>query len=205
MRLGSTKNKLRLRQAAPVLLLIAGVTAVYSFRDPVLALLRGPLHGTLFVNQFSSDFSFLLRAWLLEVAIFAIPILIMLAVDHFVRPVSLASLRRWREWLILGAFGAALILPIAPDPVSQILLVLPVVGFYEFSMWLLDWTHRRPTRDPKPTAAPAPVAQPRLPMAIAVPNQRPRRDVRTPAPAARPRTPTAHPARSKIIDLREQK
>jgi sec-independent protein translocase protein TatC len=84
--------------------------------------------------------------------IFQLP-LILLFIDS-VTPLPPARLRKWRKWVILGAFTAALVLPIAPDPVSQILLALPVVVLYEVSLWLVVLANLRRRRAPAPHPRP---------------------------------------------------
>jgi sec-independent protein translocase protein TatC len=67
--------------------------------------------------------------------VFLLP-LFFLTADH-ISPLPTARLRRIRKWVIIGAFSAALILPVAPDPISQIMLALPIVVMYEVSVWLI--------------------------------------------------------------------
>jgi sec-independent protein translocase protein TatC len=78
-------------------------------------------------------------------AVFAVAFqlpLLLLYIDRFM-PIPLASLKRWRKRVVIGTFGAAIILPIVPDPVSQIMLALPVVALYETTLWLVVLAHRR--------------------------------------------------------------
>jgi Sec-independent protein secretion pathway component TatC len=116
---------------------------------------------------------------------------IVLVIDRR-RPIDPKRLKHWRRWVVLDAFAAALVLPIAPDFVSQLMLAIPVVVFYELSIWVLVWQHARRNRRVHPPSAPP--GPPRLPMAIAVPN-RPRAK---PAPAMEP----VRARRRPTIDLR---
>lgn len=72
--------------------------------------------------------------------IFQLP-LILLFIDR-VTPLTPKRLGRWRKWVVIGSFGAGVILPITPDPLSQIMLALPVVVLYEVSIWLI-WALRK--------------------------------------------------------------
>jgi len=216
----------RLMVAAGVMLIGAG--AGYVVRNPILAWLQAPLHGTLYYSQVLGAFNFLMQACLLVGLLPTIPVLVYnliafiqpalprpvskgqvigmvaassmlaaggaafayyvslpvvlhflshIAVSHLhpliaadsylnfvmnylgvfalifqlplvllfidrIKPIPPASLKRFRKWVIAGAFGAALILPIAPDPVSQTMLALPVVVLYELSLWLVVLAHR---------------------------------------------------------------
>jgi len=126
-------------------------------------------------------------------AIFQLP-LVILFIDRFT-PLPPAGLRRWRKWVIIGAFGAALVLPIAPDPVSQVMLALPIVIQYELSIWLVVLAHRRRRRlEPKP--------QPRSSATVAASSSipRPPRHVRPPRPVMESVVRAGHP---RVIDLRE--
>jgi sec-independent protein translocase protein TatC len=128
--------------------------------------------------------------------IFQLP-LIMTFIDRFT-PLPPQRLKAWRKWVIIGAVGAGLILPIAPDPLSQLMLALPIIVLYEVTIWLIVAAHwrRRPRRLPAPTTEPRPV--PALePRAVAVPQTapRPRRVVRMDAVGSR----------GGVIDLRQHK
>jgi sec-independent protein translocase protein TatC len=156
--------------------------------------------------------------------------LLIFAMNYF-DPVSPIVLARRRQIVILGTLGAALILPVAPDPVSQFLLALPVIFIFEGTIWGLAYLQRPRRARPAP-ATPRRLAQQRLPMAIAIPHrprpaarplqppwprsaavQRPFRRPSAPAPppskpAARPRANPIEPirrSRPSIIDMREHK
>jgi sec-independent protein translocase protein TatC len=145
---------------------------------------------------------------------------------NFFAPVSPAALARRRQLVILGTLGAALILPVAPDPVSQFLLALPIIVIYEGTIWGLAYL-QRPRRSRQKLAPKPRPAQQRLPMAIAIPHRPrpatrpmppmpplPRRFPQPPPPPVPPRTvpaPRANPiepirrARPGVIDMREKK
>jgi sec-independent protein translocase protein TatC len=186
--------------AASCLLTVAGVGFAYYVSLPAaLHFLRTVdvkhLHPLIAADSY---LSFVMNYLAVFAIIFQLP-LITLFIDRFT-PIPPAALSKWRRWVILGSFGAALILPIAPDPVSQLMLALPVVVLYEISIWLVVLAHARRSRRRKLDRPPEPTPGPqRLPMAIAVPNRtRPQVQRRT---AMDPiRTP-----RPQIIDLREQR
>jgi sec-independent protein translocase protein TatC len=131
-----------------------------------------------------SYLSFVIAYLAIFAAVFQLPLLL-LFLDH-ITPIPPASLKRWRKWVIIGAFGVAIILPIVPDPVAQVMLALPVVLLYEISLWLIVLAHRRRSRrlsSPAPTAQPHPVVKTQL--------------VTERRPSARP---DSRPAMRKVMD-----
>lgn len=111
---------------------------------------------------------------------------------RLLRSVSPADLRKWRQLVIVGAFAAGVIVPVAPNPGAHFALALTLVALFELWLLLVALGHRRHAAPPDP-----PPGQQRLPMAIAIPNR------------TRPATAHAHPksVRRKgpaTIDLRER-
>lgn len=85
---------------------------------------------------------------------FQLPLLLLL-IDHFT-PLGPKKLRKWRKFVIVGAFTIALLTPVAPEPVTQMILAAPIIALYEFSViliWFRDRRRRRLMVD-KPVAAP---------------------------------------------------
>lgn len=189
--------------AASCLLTVSGVLFAYYVSLPaVLHFLRTidvqHLHPLIAADSY---LSFVMSYLAVFAAMFQLPLLV-LFIDR-ITPIPPAALRKWRRWVIIGAFAAALILPIAPDPVSQVMLALPVVVLYEISLWLVVLAHsrhHRPRRQASARQAPPPPApQQRLPMAIAVPHHR-----RPQRPHRPPRMDPIRSAGPAVIDLREQ-
>jgi sec-independent protein translocase protein TatC len=165
-----------------------------------------------------SYLSFVIAYLAVFAIVFQLP-LILLFIDR-VTPIPPSTLKRWRKWVIIGAFGAAIILPIVPDPVSQITLALPIVILYEISLWLVVLAHRRrtPRRAPLPPraqpartpvhqrqAVPQPLPRPRRPVMRPVYDMAPTR----PQPVVRPTKPAMKPVNdrtvgrhSQVIDMR---
>jgi sec-independent protein translocase protein TatC len=109
--------------------------------------------------------------------IFQLPLLV-LFIDRFT-PMPPDRLKAWRKWVIIGAVGAGLILPIAPDPLSQMMLALPIIVLYEATIWLVVFAHwrRRPRRRAMAPVE-APVEAPRAAhRTVAAVEARPRRRV----------------------------
>ena len=132
---------------ASALLIISGVAFGYYISLPAaLAFLGGidtaHLHPLIAADSY---LTFVMNYLLVFALVFLLP-LIMLLVDH-ITPLPPAGLAKARKWVIIGAFAAALILPVAPDPVSQILLAMPIVVMYEVSIMAIRLRHRlRPAR-----------------------------------------------------------
>jgi sec-independent protein translocase protein TatC len=132
------------------LLTVGGASFAYYVTLPVVLKFLSSvdvthLHPLIAANSY---LTFVINYLAVFALIFQLP-LIMIFIDR-IRPIPPASLKKLRKWVILGAFGLALILPIlalilpiAPDPVSQLNLALPIVILYEVSLWLVVMAHRR--------------------------------------------------------------
>ncbi len=124
--------------------------------------------------------------------LFQLP-LVFLAINHFT-PLSPRQFSSWRKYTIIGAFAVALILPTAPDPVSQLIIALPIIGLFELSNVAVILTNRRrqrpvPNQSPRSTTALHQAASQKLHP--------------SPLPEQEPRLRT--PLTSRVIDLRDRK
>ena len=131
--------------------------------------------------------------------VFLLPLLIMFY--DSVSPLPPSKMVAIRKWIIVGAFAAALILPIAPDPISQVLLALPLIVMYEFSIICLrirHWGHRSPQSTPL-AVEPAEITP--LPTQSAMVKSAPKAK---PAPRVYPRKTLfdIKPHTANVIDLR---
>jgi sec-independent protein translocase protein TatC len=127
--------------AASCALALAGAAFAYSISLPA------SLH---FFNQVGTSnlkplisidryFSFVVSYLATFAAVFQLPLLLVLF-DR-VRPLDPPKLGRGRKWVIAGSFAVALVLPSAPDPLSQVILALPIIALYEVSIWTV-WLRR---------------------------------------------------------------
>jgi sec-independent protein translocase protein TatC len=181
--------------ASSTILTIGGVLFAYYVSLPlVLRFLSSidvaHLHPLIAANSY---LTFVINYLTVFAIIFQLP-LVVLFIDR-ITPIPPARMQRWRKWVILGAFSAAFILPIAPDPVSQIMLAVPIVILYEASLWLLLFRHR-----PRRMAAPIIVE----PAVAAMDEAQPRSVVHAnsrPQGARRVRQDPLLARRSGVIDL----
>ena len=135
--------------------------------------------------------------------IFQLP-LVLLVIDH-IFPLGPGTLRKWRKFVVVGAFGLALITPTAPDPLSQLFLAVPIIGLYELSIFAI-WL--RLGRRPKPAPELAPAAAKSAPTIPSVASGVPRRALPPALPVLdlRGRQPEYfRPASVNVLDLRVQK
>jgi len=153
-------------------LVVAGLLFAYFVTLPVaLNFLRiidvQHLHPLIAADSY---LSFVINYLAIFVAASQLPLVILYA-DRLA-PIQPGNLRKWQQWVLIGAFATVLILPVAPDPVSQVMLALPVAVLYELSFGLVVFVHlmhdRRLSAAPPPPPLPGPQ---RLPMAIAVPHR----------------------------------
>lgn len=96
------------------------------------------LHALIGADRY---FSFVLAYVATFAVVFHLPLLLLL-INH-VTPLGPSSLARWRKWVIVGAFAVALVIPSAPDPLSQIILAVPLIILYELSVCLVWLANRR--------------------------------------------------------------
>jgi sec-independent protein translocase protein TatC len=137
-------------------------------------------------------FSFLVSYLAVFAAVFQLPLLL-LFIDH-IHPLDPPKMGKWRKWVIVGAFSIALVVPSAPDPLSQMFLALPIILLYEVSIGLIRLQHYRQRirsirMEAKVQRRAERQAVSPLPVAVVAP---------TPVmPAA------VRPARARVIDLRQ--
>jgi sec-independent protein translocase protein TatC len=87
--------------------------------------------------------------------VFQLP-LILLFIDFFT-PLGPKKLGKYRKFVFVGAFAIALVIPSAPDPLSQVILAAPILVLYEISILVIRLRHRRRTKlreSNMPAAAP---------------------------------------------------
>ncbi len=70
-------------------------------------------------------------------AVFELPVVLLFLVK--VGMIGHRAMRRARRYVIVGVFIAAAALTPTPDMVSQILLAVPMILLYEFSVWIACW------------------------------------------------------------------
>lgn len=182
-------------------LTVSGVGFAYYLTLPaVLRFLRSMAGSQLNALIMADSYlSFVITYLAIFAIIFQLP-LILLFIDR-ITPLTPKKLGKWRKWVMIGSFGAGVILPITPDPLSQVMLALPVIVLYEISIWLI-WVLRR-MRKEKLAILPAtdPVALPpqELRQAGLAKQSVPRRTV-----ASRPPRPVVDRRRTgtNVIDLR---
>lgn len=122
--------------------------------------------------------------------VFQLPLILMLA--SRITPGGPPKLTKYRRYVIVGAFALALLMPSAPDPLSQAMMALPIIVLFELSAMLVWVTTRKqrkllaataaaetetvaeaapvvsvsePTPEPELSPEPADMVQPRLPRA----------------------------------------
>jgi sec-independent protein translocase protein TatC len=156
------------------------------------------------VNQY---LSFLLGHLATFAALFQLP-LILLFINRFT-PLTPAHFSKARKFVIVGAFALALIIPAAPDPLSQTIIAFPIIGLYELSSVLVWLANARRRHHPVPEALPPPQrTQPpaHTPPAPSRPVPRPQSIPHPQSPRPQSQPPRPQPVRRaptpQVIDLR---
>jgi len=173
-------------------LTVAGASFAYYISLPAAlkffnAVGTSSLHPLITIDQY---FSFVIGYLATFAVIFQLP-LILLFINR-IKPMGPTSLSHWRKHVFVAAFAIALILPSAPDPLSQVILALPMIALYELSIWLVrvaNWKRKH-----KPQTVMAPVVVQTLPSSP-VPPRPPVRAV------PHPRTRSAVPRMAPVLDL----
>jgi sec-independent protein translocase protein TatC len=160
------------------------------------------LHALISADRY---FSFVLAYLATFAVVFHLPLLLLL-VNH-ITPLGPGSLGRWRKFVVAGAFAVALVIPSAPDPLSQVILALPLIALYEVSIWLVWLANRRRVTSPaRLPAVPVPVAPPVTEPAPAHAVPAPRRVAASPVldlSHIQPEEPAPPaPRRRNVLDLR---
>ncbi|MBI2009528.1 twin-arginine translocase subunit TatC [Candidatus Saccharibacteria bacterium] len=113
-----------------------------------------------FVAAYSAGFAIL----------FQLP-LILLFINR-IKPQKPGRLMRIQRWVVLFSFIVAAILTPTPDPINQIIMALPIILLYQFSIALIWFVNRREKRfvvEPvliAPTPASVPSSLPQAPTAV---------------------------------------
>jgi len=118
-------------------LALAGASFAYYVSLPAAlrffnAVGTSSLHPLITIDQY---FSFVLGYLATFAVIFQLPLVVLFI--NRITPMGPQSLSHWRKHVVVAAFGIALILPSAPDPLSQVILALPMIMLYELSIWLV--------------------------------------------------------------------
>jgi sec-independent protein translocase protein TatC len=171
--------------ATSLLLVAAGVTFGYVISLPAALRFFSLVSTPDLQPLISTDryLRFLIGHLAVFAAAFQLPLIILTI--NYLTPLKVRALSKARRYVIVAAFGLAVVIPSAPDPLSQLILALPVIALFELSVLLVRRINARRERRLDPSFAPPP-SIPRLH------SQPP------------PRKPPAKPAKPGVIDLRNR-
>lgn len=127
--------------AASVLLFFVGMAfAYFAFFPMVFGFMsKFAPAGVTWMTDIEKYFSFVLTMFLAFGATFEVPVIVIVLVR--VGVVSLATLREWRPYVIVGAFVVGAIFT-PPDIISQFMMAVPLWLLYELGMVLARFTGR---------------------------------------------------------------
>lgn len=131
-------------------LAIAGIAFGYWISLPTALHFLGQVGADSVHSLISADqyLNFILGYLITFAIIFQIP-LILLLIDK-IRPFGPKGIGKWRKHVIVGAFALAVVLPSAPDPLSQVILALPIILLFEASSVLILARNRKRSKGHKP-------------------------------------------------------
>jgi sec-independent protein translocase protein TatC len=152
------------------------------------------LHPLISIDQY---FGFVVAYLGMFALIFQLPLIILL-IDR-IKPMGPRRMRKWRKFVVVGAFAVAIVTPSAPDPLSQVILALPIIILYEATLiclWVRE--HSRQRSQPQ-LASPPPVASPPHRLAASPP----RRQTREVSDLRHVQEPASVAVGGHILDLRK--
>jgi sec-independent protein translocase protein TatC len=104
--------------------------------------------GVAWMTDIEKYLSFVLTMFVAFGVTFEVPIVVIVLVRTGV--VSLAQLREWRPYIIVGAFVVGAVFA-PPDVMSQLLLAVPICLLFELGLWLARFVGTSPAQsDYKP-------------------------------------------------------
>lgn len=108
--------------------------------------------------------SYVLNLIVTFAVLFQIP-LVMLFINK-IKPLRPRRLLKFQRYVVVGAFVLAVVLPFTYDPISQLIMAVPIIFLFYFSVLLIWWANRHVVYPAEPAAAPD-VAAPAPPAALA--------------------------------------
>lgn len=99
----------------------------------------------------SSYLTFVLNCLATFALIFQLPLIIL--VINRITPLTPSGLMKLQRWVIAGSFGIAVLLPFAYDPMTQLVLALPIIGLFYLSVALVWLANYRRMPRPAPGTA----------------------------------------------------
>ncbi len=126
---------------------LAGVAFAYYFILPAALKFFAAFGSASIENAISIDyyFEFILTLMLGAGAVFELPML-----SFFLSRLGIVTpklMRKyWRHAMIVSALAAALLSP-GPDPISMLLMAIPLVFLYEISIWISKLSQKKRTRE----------------------------------------------------------
>lgn len=153
------------------------------------------IHPLIAANDY---FNFMLGCLITFAIIFQLPLLLLFF--DFISPLPPAKLLHYERHVIVGSLVVAVLLPFTYDPLTQLVMAVPIILLYNISIVLIVMVHRRRARRRARGTVPAPRQQsrphPSAPM--------PAHSAHSARAAARPATGqprTAHYPNPYVIDL----
>jgi sec-independent protein translocase protein TatC len=147
------------------LLFVAGVVFGFLIVLPtglkwLLNFSKGQFTVMLHVDAYVSFISLFLLAF---GAVFELPLIMMLLAWAGI--VNYKKMRKWRKYAVLMNAVIAMVITPSQDPISMILMLIPLLVLYEFGIWLSLLVYKRRERRRAERTLPAVAKEPQLPEA----------------------------------------
>ena len=133
--------------AASVALFFIGMSFAYFVFFPMVFgfMAKFAPEGVAWMTDIEKYLSFVLTMFLAFGVTFEVPIIVIVLAKLGI--VSIANLREWRPYVIVGAFVVAAVFT-PPDVISQFMMAVPMCLLYELGIVLADWLVKPEAVDP---------------------------------------------------------
>ncbi len=143
------RRAVRMILSGSVALGTAGTAISYFLVFPIVLqyLLQWAPEGIEITLRMNENVSLLIKGYLAFAIAFQFPLVVLVLV--YLDLLSPKTLREYRKFAVVGiAFMSALFTP--PDPMSMVIMMVPMYLLYEISIWLSYFVVRRNATEPKP-------------------------------------------------------
>lgn len=137
--------------AASVLLFFVGMAFAYFLVFPTVFGFMSKIapEGVAWMTDIEKYLSFVMTTFMAFGVTFEVPVVVVVLVRMGV--VSIATLREWRSYVIVGAFIVAAIFT-PPDVISQLMMAIPLCLLYELGIFMARFVGKKPVAEPAAAA-----------------------------------------------------
>jgi sec-independent protein translocase protein TatC len=131
--------------AVSVLLFFCGMAFAYFAFFPMVFGFMATIapEGVAWMTDIEKYLSFVMTMFLAFGVTFEVPVVVIVLAKMGI--VSVATMREWRPYVIVGAFIIAAVFT-PPDVISQFMMAVPMCLLFELGLFLADWLVKEPAQ-----------------------------------------------------------